>query len=205
MFGSKKEEMSGEKSVAIKKFKPYSPKSSGEVYLGMEVRNIISNFQGIVSSVRQLVSGQIQFCIEPKGDGTTVPDAFFSDWQTMEIIGEGIQDRVSKPDGQVKIKLGQTVRHTVNGFTGVAAEKITYINGCVSFWVIPTEEYQKQFPGKLLSGQALDHHMLEVVGAVPASLAEKAAIAENPPVVNKPTGGPSMRANHRMGRIGRSM
>lgn len=181
-----------------KKFKAYSPKSVNDVFLGMEVRNIVTNFQGIITSIRQQVSGQIQFMIEPKGDGKTLPDAFYSDWQTMEIIGEGVQDRVTKPDTTIKIKLGETVKHTVNGFTGVATEKFTYLNGCVFFYVLPTEEYQKKFTAyKPLEGALVDHHLLEVVGGVPAPLVEKAAVAENPPKANKPPGGPSIKGHSR--------
>jgi hypothetical protein len=176
------------------KFQPYMPKSAADVFLGMEVRNVVINLAGTVTSVRQLVSGQIQFLVEPKGDGKTVPDGFYMDWHLMEIIGEGVQDRVTKPTADVKITLGEEVKHKISGFRGIATESFTYINGCMSFWVVPTEEYTKQFKdGKPMGGAIIESGMLEVVGPIPDNLAERAKKTADPATPKTATGGPTVR------------
>ena len=205
MFGSKNDKdnkTTGGKLANVGAFKRFFPASANEVFLGMEAEQIVMGVKGIVTAIRQLASGQVQFLVEPKGDGTIVPEAFYTDWHMLEIVGDGIQHRVTLPDAVVEVKLGQTVKHKVNGFTGVALEKFVYINGCTSFLVLPTEEYQKQFKAdKPLSGTVIDHNLLEVVGKGPTTLAKQAEAAENPAIPKTGTGGPSQRANHRLGRM----
>jgi hypothetical protein len=58
------------------------------------------------------------------------------------------------------IQLGQEVKDTVTGFTGIATAKVEYLNGCVQFCVKPKIAKNKEMPG----GCYIDIEQLEVVG-----------------------------------------
>lgn len=58
------------------------------------------------------------------------------------------------------VKLGQTVRDLVTGFTGVATSRLDHLNGNVQYAVMPKQkEGENTFPEAVY----LDHHMLEVL------------------------------------------
>jgi len=59
------------------------------------------------------------------------------------------------------IKLGQKVKCTVTGFTGIATSRVEYLNGCVQFAVTPQK---KPKDSKYPDGSYIDEGQLEVVG-----------------------------------------
>ena len=178
-----------------KGFESFMPKSISDIVLGLEIRHLVTDLKGTITSMRERLSGQKQFMIEPRGDGTTIPDAIYTDWQTIEVIGNGLKHLVTPADTTVEVKLGQTVKHKITGFVGIAVERLTYMNGCVFFQVDPTEEYiktlDKNFP---IKSQLFDHQFLEIIDEDPIVLpvAPKHTAEET----LKPTGGPSRRVNN---------
>lgn len=56
------------------------------------------------------------------------------------------------------MKLGQTLRCKVTGFTGVATAKIEYLNGCTQFCL-----KRKWTEGKMPEGEWVDIEQLEAV------------------------------------------
>ena len=61
-------------------------------------------------------------------------------------------------------KLGDTLRDTVTGFTGVATSRVEYLNGCVQFCIKP----QVDKDGKMVDGEYVDDGQLEVVVGIGA-------------------------------------
>lgn len=58
------------------------------------------------------------------------------------------------------IRLGQTVKDRVTGFTGIAISRVEYLNGCVQFCVKP----RMRKSGEMPEGHYIDDVQLEVVG-----------------------------------------
>lgn len=59
-----------------------------------------------------------------------------------------------------QIQLGNKVRCTVSGFTGIAISRVEYMNGCVQFGIKPKVGKD----GKLEESIYIDCEQLEVVG-----------------------------------------
>ena len=59
-----------------------------------------------------------------------------------------------------EIELGNEVKCTVTGFTGIATAKCVYLNGCVQFGVSPKVDKE----GKMPDTQYIDHRQVEYVG-----------------------------------------
>jgi hypothetical protein len=58
------------------------------------------------------------------------------------------------------IKLGQKVKDTVTGFTGIATSRIEYLNGCVQYCLKPKVDKD----GKMQDGIWFDDAQLVVIG-----------------------------------------
>lgn len=71
-----------------------------------------------------------------------------------------------------KIKLGNKVKCTISGFTGIATAKVKYINGCIQYCVTPKVNKE----GNIVSGEYFDEKQVEWCG-------------EGVVVETKPTGG----------------
>jgi len=59
------------------------------------------------------------------------------------------------------IELGQKVKCTITGFTGIATAKIEYLNGCIQFCVKPRI---KAKDNTMPEGRYIDVDQLKVVG-----------------------------------------
>lgn len=106
-------------------------------FLGRTVHDITSGFKGTATQYLEYLNGNVQVALQPKmAEGaTTMPDAMFIDQHMLEIIDEGIADRVAEVTNPSPIKLGEEVVDEITGFTGIATMKTTYINGCENFYV----------------------------------------------------------------------
>lgn len=108
------------------------------IKLGQTVRDVVSGFSGIAIQKLEQFNGNVQFAIQPKQkEGEiTYPDAFNIDYHMIEVIDDGVSDRVTKAV-TTTLNLGEQVRDKVSGLVGIALDKATYMNGCVSFAVMP--------------------------------------------------------------------
>jgi len=61
-----------------------------------------------------------------------------------------------------EIKLGQKVKDTVTGFTGIVIAKAEYLNGCISLDIKP-EKLSKD--GETIASEWIDYEQLEVLSA----------------------------------------
>ena len=62
------------------------------------------------------------------------------------------------------IKLGQKVKCTVTGFTGIATSRVEYLNGCVQYGVTPKMMLKDSKDGKYPDSPYIDEGQLLVVG-----------------------------------------
>lgn len=150
-------------------------------YLGKEVRDSASGLTGIAIQVTEFLSGVRQVGIQPKtSDGSTFPEAYAIDDNLVDVVGDGISNRIIPPNpaDYEGFKLGDMVRCKVTKIKGIATHKATFMNGCVTFCVCG----EVTEPGKSPSQEWINSRMLEPVDA--------------PPVAAKPgrSGGPSMKA-----------
>ena len=155
------------------------------IQLGSTVRDAISGFTGIATQIAEYLNGNLQYGLQPKAkeDGSDCPESHFIDYHTLDVIDAGVSDRSTEP-AETDILLGQKVRDKASGFEGIATLKMTYINGCVSFGVLPKASDNKS-PKPIF----VDHARLEVVDD--GLLSDKPRTDEIKS--SRPPGGPSMK------------
>lgn len=153
--------------------------------LGTEVRDRVSGFAGIATSMSEKLSGTIQIGVQPKtGEKGEMPEAYAIDYQILEVVGEGVSKNIPPVDNAVTVALGDEVIDTVSGYKGITVEKATFVNGCVHFGVQSKVVKDNKCPEPLY----FDHKRLKVVKAGAAQKAAQPAEGKAPP------GGPNRRA-----------
>ena len=157
------------------------------IKIGNEVRCVITGVVGLAVSKVECLNGNIRFAVQPKSqDNLAMPDAWHIDQQSLEFVNEGIVDRAIEPSDSYEVfDLGARVRDKASGFEGTAVSRITYLNGCVSYGVVP-----KVNPKSLINEAPPETYLmverLELVGQGIAKEVESTKPQE-------PTGGPSLR------------
>lgn len=109
------------------------------IKLGQGVRCLVTGFSGTAIQFLEQLNGNTQVAVQPrqKDGDTTHPEAMFIDHHMLEVIDKkGVVDRVTSPV-TTTIKVGNTVRDRATGFVGTAVDKAIFMNGCVSFCVLP--------------------------------------------------------------------
>lgn len=165
------------------------------IKLGKTVRDLTSGFTGIAIQILEQLNGNIQVAIQPQmKEGTTYPEAMFIDHHLLEEMDgdrPDLSDRVTEP-AECNIKLGERVADLASGFEGIATSKATYMNGCISFSVVP-----KVKEGQLINSAPdvswIDHTRLRVVDDGIKNIIKKQEPSSN----GKAPGGPAMRVNNR--------
>lgn len=62
------------------------------------VQDEVSGVKGIVTSVRVLLNGCVQFGVQPNDpEGKGLPDSWFIDWQTLKIVKKQAVKRTLPP------------------------------------------------------------------------------------------------------------
>lgn len=107
------------------------------IKLGSTVRDVVSGFTGIAIQRLDQLNGNVQIAIQPQmAEGSTAyPEAMFIDHHMIDVIDEGVSDRTTEAPC-VSVLVGQQVKDRVSGLIGIATQKATYMNGCVSFQVV---------------------------------------------------------------------
>jgi len=163
--------------------------------LGNTVRDTITGYTGIAAQQLELISGTIQFAVQPKIDKKAesgkYPDATNIDVQMLEFVDDGVAARVTQPTAIIPFELGNTVKDTVTGFTGIATGKHTFINGCVYFSVTPPMSKEDKEKGTQPEAGFFDAGRLARTGKGVAQSYVKAPEVEK---TKERPGGPSTRA-----------
>lgn len=110
------------------------------IKLGCEIYHIVTGISGIAAGRSESLNGTVQYSIKQqdfdKANGRNFDDIWV-DEGLIQYKGTGLLSDKQFPEPTVTdIQLGQTVEH-ISGFKGVAMERVTYINGCVLFGVLP--------------------------------------------------------------------
>lgn len=117
-----------------------------KIMLGYTVKDLVTGFKGIAIQKSEQLSGSVQFGIQPQvaADATVYPEAIFIDEHMIGYIDDGVSSKVTKPPADtLNVRLGAKVEDIATGFSGIATEKATFLNGCVFINVLPTADNQK--------------------------------------------------------------
>ncbi|NTV70145.1 MAG: hypothetical protein HGA71_08375 [Azonexaceae bacterium] len=149
-----------------------------EIKLGSTVKDKVTGLIGTANQLRETLFGTRQIGIQPMGDGKTIPDPYFVDVQTIEVIDAGLSESACQNPDHPEVNLGDKVRDVTSGEKGIATSRLTFMNGCVYF-AVTVKAKGKRDAQKYVS----NHKALEVI--LPGALS------------NAPTsssGGPSTKA-----------
>lgn len=149
---------------------------------GMEVRDAQNGLAGMCTGLSETINGSQQVCIQPpvKTDDSTVPAAQWVDYQVVDIMGPGISDRVPEGDVLLPLTLGMVVEDNITGFRGTLVERTQFINGCISYCVMPRTNFGDNDPKPVW----LDQHRLKAIPTEPLRT----------PVTKNPKGGSANRS-----------
>jgi hypothetical protein len=146
-----------------------------EVKVGDRVKDRISGFSGIVTSITDYVAGCRRVGVSPEKlhNGEVIERGIF-DEPNLQILEKAVftSDNEAKP----KIKLGDRVRDKISTMEGIATSITTYLSSDVYIGVTPT----KVKDGKPLEGVNVPHQLVEVV---------KEQVEKEPPKGSRKTGG----------------
>jgi len=117
-----------------------------EIIRGNGVVHNITEVFGYVTAISENINGNVQCLVQRPGvdnEGKTRE----SKWTDLDNLKVDTRDdsKESKPAVDTNIKLGDEVKH-YSGFTGIAYEKATYLNGCVHFGVMPKAKDKNEYP-----------------------------------------------------------
>ena len=150
--------------------KPDSAKSQQPLKLGVKARDRVTGITGIVDMRLEMLTGSVQYSIQPEGDGSSRPEGYAFDWQLIEVLGPGVSDKVP-PIETSPIRLGDKVEDITTGFTGVVIETAWHLNGCVSHGVAPrVNEKGEQVPAFYLNHKRLKVIKVEAVKQSPEAV-----------------------------------
>lgn len=145
--------------------------------LGDQVKDKISGFTGIVTSVTDFIAGCRRIGVTPqelKLDGSPIEIQAF-DEPNLEVLGKKVVPPAVK-HVKSEFKLGDKAKHKINGFEGVVTSITTYLAEDVPGISIT--------PEKLHDGKPVeDKHF-------PGTMMEKVKTQKYKEPKNKPTGGP---------------
>lgn len=110
-----------------------TPETPEDIELGQYVYDNAAGLRGYVVCKRETISGMVQYAIQrptPSGFSTLIPE--FSDWNNLQVDPEIDVLVVSEPANPNRIQFGDHCKDAITGQEGVATEKHTHINGCVT-------------------------------------------------------------------------
>jgi hypothetical protein len=103
--------------------------------LGLLVRDEVTGYTGMVTQVSVLLSGNVQFAVQPSSTdcGVTMPDAMQLDVHSLKAVGDGLSKTVIKVPNPTTIPLGVEVEDIITGIKAITTQKTTFMNGCEVF------------------------------------------------------------------------
>lgn len=109
--------------------------SLGYSLLGKTIVDAITGIEGVCTQVIEYHTGTIQCCIQPKGDGRTVPESYYIDPNTLSIVEDGYSV-TPVPVPNPTNYLNKKVKDKINGAKGIATKRIINLNGCEQYVVM---------------------------------------------------------------------
>jgi hypothetical protein len=161
--------------------------------VGDVVRDRVSELTGVAIYKTEVITGTIQYAVQPGGTKDKLAEAHYIDEQQLEFVKKGPVKAVQPDYSQVKIKLGDEVEEQITGFRGIATERITYLNGCVHFDCYSKCKMDGE-RGPVTRRDHFDHKLLKKVGEGARALAPKLDQPVEPSRPRAP-GGPTRSAS----------
>jgi hypothetical protein len=130
--------------------------------LGLEARDPISDFEGIIISRIHHLFGCSQYGLAPKkgSDGTIQKTEYF-DEDRIEITGNGIKREGIKEFDKIFIhESGKSAKDKITGFQGKIVYRMEYMYGCNQYALSP--EIDKD--GKIRDMEQFDEGRIEIIG-----------------------------------------
>lgn len=151
--------------------------------MGHEVEDSLTGFTGIVEAGMLKIDGNFQASVRPKmKDVGIFPEAIWIDDLTLEVLGDGVSDKLIKPEAQT-IELGTECTDKISGISGVVTTELLYLNGCLHYGLekrLSKSELKKDLIGDRLIWFS----------------AERLEISDTKiEIKSKPVGGPSIRSS----------
>jgi len=162
-----------------------------ELGLGMEVIDVTTGFRGIATSKVEQLNGNTQYGVQPAcvpDESGRYPDCIAIDQHVLDVVGKGQSDRVTEVTATTDVIIGNTVEDIVTGMIGTAIEKITYMNGCVAFFVIGKVDPKKPETTNALVSQLPIQRVKKVNDGIAKTITPPIKAASG-----KPPGGPIQR------------
>ncbi len=155
-----------------------------EIKLGCIAIDQASGFEGTVISKLEAFNGNVQYAIQPKAakGADKLPEAWNFDAALVKFKAKGISDQATAPQS-TDIQIGDEVEDIISGHKGIASSKTTFLNGCVYFDVASKGDAAKKIEATSM-----------FVSCVRLKKISKTPLKPLVPQNEKPTGGPSSRA-----------
>jgi len=166
-------------------------KKKEEILLGQKVKCVVTNFEGVVTSISQYIHGTRRIGIQPPvGEDGKIPEGQDIDEPQLVItnLKQVIKVKMPKP----MILIGQEVVDPVTGFTGIAIGRCDFINGCSRVGV--QKKYNEAIDKEFHTGTWFHEPQLKIVEKV---IAKDIA----PTAASRKTGGPSMMKSYKNERV----
>lgn len=105
-----------------------------ELKLGLEVRDLVTGLQGIITRSYHGISGAVQWLVQPKSaDSGAIAEGHFLDGHTLEIVGEGVSKLLPEPGYAFpELALGADAKDKYSNFEGVIHARVFEQNGCMN-------------------------------------------------------------------------
>lgn len=171
-----------------------------DIRLGMKVRDPATGLVGIAIYKTLLISGTVQYAIQPQGSGDDIPKAHFVDDFMLEFVDDGVSAQAPEEDPNANFDLGEELQDTISGFKGIAVERTTYLNGCVHYTLQPKAK-NKSLIGALFGESAraehYDYKRLKSLAPAPGALkVKKGETKKKAEFKRSSTGGPTRADTH---------
>jgi hypothetical protein len=133
--------------------------------LGLQARDPISDFEGIIVSRVHYLFGCSQYGLAPKkgADGSVQKTEYF-DEARIEILGLGVLPEGSEDINEFKDifmhEAGKQAVDKVTGFKGTIAYRLEYMHGSNQYGIIPTVDKD----GKTGDSEQFDEGRMEIIG-----------------------------------------
>ena len=129
--------------------------------LGFKARDIVTGCEGIIIVRNDHISGCAQYGLaQEKTESGSIPDTEYFDEGRLEVIGDGISDRVNHPEANFKYEQGLQAKDKITGFVGKIVVRSQNFNSADQYALCPNVDEK----GKVQSACWFDEGRLEILG-----------------------------------------
>lgn len=140
----------------------FVPESAFKYELGLEARDPISRFEGIIMARVHHLFGCSQYGLaSKKGEDGKIPPTEYFDESRIEIIGDGMKmESIKEFDSIFTHAAGKEAKDKVTGFTGKIVYRVEYMHNSNQYGLIPEVDND----GKIPQLEQFDEGRIEIIG-----------------------------------------